>query len=156
LATSIEKVPGGRWIHEIKFDGYRVQLHLVNEGITRRGNDWTKRFKKIADGAFLVNAASAIIDGEVVVPSADGTTDFSVLQNELKGRSRKILMVAFGLLYLNGYDLRKLPLRERKAAPAEADRQNRYPAKPKLRDRRRRNVQACLYRRPRGRRTESG
>jgi bifunctional non-homologous end joining protein LigD len=51
----------------------------------------------------------------VVVPSADGTTDFSVLQNELKGRSTKIVLVAFDLLYLNGYDLRKLPLFERKA-----------------------------------------
>jgi bifunctional non-homologous end joining protein LigD len=51
----------------------------------------------------------------VVVPAADGTTDFSVLQNELKGRSNKIVMVAFDLLYLNGYDLRKLPLFERKA-----------------------------------------
>jgi bifunctional non-homologous end joining protein LigD len=57
---------------------------------------------------------SAIIDGEVVVPSADGTTDFSVLQNELKGRSDKIVLVAFELLYLNGYDLRKRPLVERK------------------------------------------
>src|SRR5712664_2192917 len=62
-----------------------------------------------------INAGSAIIDGEVVVPSADGTTDFSVLQNELKGRSKKIVMVAFDLLYFNGYDLRKLPLSERKA-----------------------------------------
>ena len=119
LATSIEKVPAGdRWIHEIKFDGYRVQLHIANETVrvfTRRGNDWTKRFKKIADDAFLINARSAIIDGEVVVPAEDGTTDFSVLQNELKGRSTKIVMVAFDLLYLNGYDLRKLPLVQRKA-----------------------------------------
>jgi bifunctional non-homologous end joining protein LigD len=113
------RVPAGeRWIHEIKFDGYRVQLHLINEGIkvfTRRGNDWTKRFKKIGDDAFLISAGSAIIAGEVVAPAADGTTDFSVLQNELKGRSRKIVMVAFDLLYLNGYNLRRLPLRERKA-----------------------------------------
>ncbi len=58
---------------------------------------------------------SAIIDGEVVVPAANGTTDFSVLQNELKGRSAKIVMVAFDLLYLNGRDLRGLPLHERKA-----------------------------------------
>jgi bifunctional non-homologous end joining protein LigD len=50
-----------------------------------------------------------------VVPATDGTTDFSVLQNELKGTSTKIVMVAFDLLYLNGYDLRKLPLIERKA-----------------------------------------
>ena len=91
LATSIEKVPSGeRWIHEIKFDGYRVQVHLANEAIkvfTRRGNDWTKRFSKIADDAWHIAAGSAIIDGEVVVPAADGTTDFSVLQNELKGKS---------------------------------------------------------------------
>jgi len=108
-----KKVPkGDRWIHEIKFDGYRVQLVLV---FTRRGNDWTKRFKKIADDAFLISARSAIIDGEVVVPAADGTTDFSVLQNELKGSSREIVMVAFDLLYLDGCDLRKLPMLQRKA-----------------------------------------
>jgi bifunctional non-homologous end joining protein LigD len=118
LATSVEKVPSGeRWLHEIKFDGYRVQLHIANDDIkvfTRRGNDWTKRFKKIASDAYLVNTGSAVIDGEVVVPAADGTTDFSVLQNQLKGKSDKIVMVAFDLLYLNGYDLRKLPLVERK------------------------------------------
>jgi bifunctional non-homologous end joining protein LigD len=94
LATSIEKTPrGSRWIHEIKFDGYRVQLHIANEGVhvfTRRGNDWTKRFKRLADAAFLINANSAIIDGEVVVPAADGTTDFSVLQNNLRGKHDKI------------------------------------------------------------------
>ena len=117
LATSIEKVPSGdRWIHEIKFDGYRVQLHIANEAVmvyTRRGHDWTKRFKKVAGDAFLIPASSAIIDGEIVVPAADGTTDFSVLQNQLRGKSDKIVMVAFDLLYLNG--LRKLPLIERKA-----------------------------------------
>jgi bifunctional non-homologous end joining protein LigD len=119
LATSIEKAPNGdRWVHEIKFDGYRVQVHLANTEVkvfTRRGYDWTNRFKKIASDAWHIGAASAIIDGEVVAPAADGTTDFSVLQNELKGRSTKIVMVAFDLLYLNGYDLRALPLVERKA-----------------------------------------
>jgi bifunctional non-homologous end joining protein LigD len=119
LASSIERVPSGaRWLHEIKFDGSRVQLHIANEGVrvfARRGNDWTNRFKKIANEAFLISAWSAIIDGEVVVPAADGTTDFSVLQNQLKGESDKIVMVAFDLLYLNGYDLRKMPLVERKA-----------------------------------------
>ena len=118
LATSIEKVPNGnRWLHEIKFDGYRVQVHLANEAVkvfTRRGNDWTKRFRKIADDAWHIAAGSAIIDGEVVVPGENGTTDFSVLQNELKGKSKKIVLVAFDLLYLNGYDLRRLPLIERK------------------------------------------
>jgi bifunctional non-homologous end joining protein LigD len=119
LATPIEKVPTGeRWIHEIKFNGYRVQAHLRDAAVkilTRRGNDWTNRFRKIAADAWHIKAGSAVIDGEVVVPAADGTTDFSVLQNELKGKSTKIVMVAFDLLYLNGYDLRKLPLIDRKA-----------------------------------------
>jgi bifunctional non-homologous end joining protein LigD len=119
LATSIEKVPAGeRWIHEIKFDGYRVQVHLANEAVkifTRRGNDWTKRFKKVAHDAWRIKAASAVIDGEIVVPAADGTTDFSVLQNELKGSSKTIVLVAFDLLYLNGQDIRKEPLVRRKS-----------------------------------------
>jgi bifunctional non-homologous end joining protein LigD len=119
LATSLEKVPAGeRWIHEIKFDGYRVQVHLANEAVkifTRRGNDWTKRFKKVAHDAWRIKAASAVVDGEIVVPAADGTTDFSVLQNELKGSSKTIVLVAFDLLYLNGQDIRKEPLLRRKA-----------------------------------------
>src|SRR3954463_3796166 len=118
LAPSGDTVPNGqRWVHEIKFDGYRVQVHLKDAVVTvftRRGNDWTSRFRKIAADAWHVNAGSAIIDGEVVVPAADGATDFSVLQNELKGRSKQIVLVAFDLLYLNGYDLRRLPLFERK------------------------------------------
>jgi bifunctional non-homologous end joining protein LigD len=119
LATSIERVPSGaRWVHEIKFDGYRVQVHL-REGVakvfTRRGNDWTNRFRKIAADAWHINAGSAIVDGEVVAPAADGATDFAVLQNELEGRSKKIVLVAFDLLYLDDHDLRTLPLVERKA-----------------------------------------
>ena len=119
LASFADKVPDGtRWIHEIKFDGYRVQVHLQNGQVkvfTRRSNDWTKRFRKIASDASEIDAGSAIIDGEVVVPSANGVTDFAVLQNELKGRSTKIVLVAFDLLYLNGHDMRKLPLLTRKA-----------------------------------------
>ncbi|MFB6417754.1 non-homologous end-joining DNA ligase [Bradyrhizobium tunisiense] len=119
LATSIEKVPSGeRWIHEIKFDGYRVQVHLANETakiFTRRGHNWTHRFKKVAHDAWRIKASSAVVDGEIVVPAADGTTDFSVLQNELKGKSKSIVLVAFDLLYLNGRDIRKVPLFQRKA-----------------------------------------
>jgi bifunctional non-homologous end joining protein LigD len=63
LASSIGKVPSGdRWIHEVKFDGYRVQLHIANEGIhiyTRRGHDWTDRFKKIATDAWHLKTKSA-------------------------------------------------------------------------------------------------
>jgi bifunctional non-homologous end joining protein LigD len=104
---AVDKVPfGDRWLHEIKFDGYRVQVHLRDAAVkvfTRRGNDWTNRFREIAADAWHINAGSAIIDGEVVVPAENGTADFSVLQNELKA-STAIVLVAFDLLYLDGYD----------------------------------------------------
>jgi bifunctional non-homologous end joining protein LigD len=120
LASPISKVPAGeRWIHEVKFDGYRVQVHIANAAVkvfTRRGNDPTNRFKKIAADAWHINSGSAIIDGEVIVPSANGVSYFSVLQNELRGKSNRLVLYAFDLLYLNGYDLRKAPLFERKAA----------------------------------------
>jgi bifunctional non-homologous end joining protein LigD len=68
LASSIEKVPSGaRWIHEIKFDGYRAQVHLADEAtkiFTRRGHDWTHRFKEVAHDARRINASSAVVDGE--------------------------------------------------------------------------------------------
>jgi bifunctional non-homologous end joining protein LigD len=86
---------GDRWIHEVKFDGYRVQVHIANEDVrifTRRGHDWTKRFAKIAADAWHLNVKSAIIDGEVIVPAADGISDFSVLQSELRGKSTKLVL----------------------------------------------------------------
>jgi bifunctional non-homologous end joining protein LigD len=113
-------VPSGeRWIHEIKFDGYRVQVHLANEAVTvftRRGHDWTKRFKKVADDAWHIKASSAIIDGEVVVPAANGSTDFSVFRLAERAKGHLDVLVAFDLLSLNGRDIRKVPLFERKVA----------------------------------------
>ncbi|MFK4537280.1 ATP-dependent DNA ligase [Bradyrhizobium ottawaense] len=74
--------------------------------------NWSDTFRDRYYGpAYVYIAGSAIVDGEVVVPAADGTTDFSVLQNELNS----LVLVAFDLLYLNGRDLRKLPLFQRKA-----------------------------------------
>ena len=110
LATKIDQPPAGdRWLHEIKFDGYRVQLHIVNgdikcsRGAATIGRSGFARSRRMRMWSM---PKSAIIDGEIVVPAADGTTDFSVLQNELKGTSDKIVMVAFDLLYLNGEDVR--------------------------------------------------
>jgi bifunctional non-homologous end joining protein LigD len=116
LATLKSKAPkGDQWLHEIKFDGYRVQLHLKNghkKAYTRNGLDWTKRFLAIA-GAFDI-PGQAIVDGEVVV-IREGRTNFSELQAELAaGRQDRLEYYAFDLLYLNGYDLRKSPQFERK------------------------------------------
>jgi bifunctional non-homologous end joining protein LigD len=115
LATLRAKAPqGDQWLHEIKYDGYRVQVHL-NRGrkkvFTRNGLDWTKRFTEIA-GALAISG-EAIIDGEVVVVH-EGRTNFSELQAELAaGRQGRLIYYAFDLLWRNG-DLRKLPQIERK------------------------------------------
>ena len=115
LATLKSGAPkGDQWLHEIKYDGYRVQVHL-NRGrkkvFTRNGLDWTKRFTEIA-GALAI-PGEAIIDGEVVVVH-DGRTNFSELQAELAaGRQGRLVYYAFDLLWRNG-DLRKLPQIERK------------------------------------------
>ena len=115
LATLKSKAPvGPQWFHEIKFDGYRVQIHL-NKGkrkvYTRNGLDWTKRFSLIA--GVLDIPGQAIIDGEVVVIH-EGRTNFSELQAELAaGRQDRLVFYAFDLLWRDG-DLRKLPQIERK------------------------------------------
>ncbi|WP_063799702.1 non-homologous end-joining DNA ligase [Bradyrhizobium jicamae] len=115
LATLKSKAPnGGQWLHEIKYDGYRVQVH-VNGGrkkvYTRNGLDWTKRFSAIA-GALDI-PGEAIIDGEVVVVH-EGRTNFSELQAELAaGRQDRLVYYAFDLLWRDA-DLRKLPQIDRK------------------------------------------
>ncbi|WP_050421453.1 non-homologous end-joining DNA ligase [Bradyrhizobium tropiciagri] len=116
LATLRSKAPKTGYLHEIKYDGYRVQLHL-NQGkakaYTRNGLDWTKRFAAIAK-AFDI-PGQAIVDGEVVVVH-EGRTNFSELQAELaKGKQERLLYYAFDLLWLDGQDLRKLSQIERKS-----------------------------------------
>ncbi len=116
LATLRSKAPKNGYLHEIKYDGYRVQLHL-NKGkakaYTRNGLDWTRRFSLIA-GAFDI-PGHAIIDGEVVVVHK-GRTNFGELQAELaRGDQDRLLYYAFDLLWRDGQDLRKRPQVERKA-----------------------------------------
>jgi bifunctional non-homologous end joining protein LigD len=117
LATLKTKAPKGEhWLHEIKYDGYRIQVH-ANRGrkkvYTRNGLDWTKRFSTIA--ATLDIPGGAILDGEVVVIH-EGRTNFSELQAELAaGRQDRLVYYAFDLLWRDG-DLRKLPQIERKQA----------------------------------------
>ncbi|HEX6900281.1 MAG TPA: DNA ligase D [Thermoanaerobaculia bacterium] len=121
LATLVEEVPtAGEWIHEIKYDGYRA-ICEIHDGearlVTRNGKDWTDRFEPVAREAETLPVRQAILDGEVVVLEPDGTTSFQSLQNALsEGRQRDLVYFAFDLLHLDGYDLRKAPLLERKEA----------------------------------------
>jgi len=110
--------PGNQWVHEIKYDGYRLQVH-VREGqvrlFTRRGNDWTNRFKTISLAAWELKTHGAVIDGEVIVATAEGMSDFHALEQDLgAGRSDRFAYYAFDLLYLDGFDLRDATLLDRK------------------------------------------
>jgi bifunctional non-homologous end joining protein LigD len=109
---------GSEWLHEIKFDGYRAQLHISEGSITiytRTGLDWTREFSAIATAAEALANHHLVIDGEVTVFGKTGLPDFQALRRELgKGTSSRLTFQAFDLLYLDGYDLRRVPLIERK------------------------------------------
>lgn len=119
LATLVDAAPfGDEWIHEIKFDGYRLQARVDGNSIkllTRKGLDWTTKFKPIADALRDLKLGSALIDGELVVEDDNGITSFVALQADLKaGRTDRMVFYAFDLLYADGYDLTKTSLIERK------------------------------------------
>ena len=122
LCQTLSRPPaGGNWVHEIKFDGYRVQLRVEDRAVTlktRKGLDWTEKFGAIAkEGASLPNV---IIDGEIVALGENGAPDFAALQAALSERRTKdLVFFAFDLLFAEGVDLRQLPLSERKERLSE-------------------------------------
>jgi bifunctional non-homologous end joining protein LigD len=124
LATLSDKAPeAGNWIHEIKFDGYRIQARLEDGKVkllTRKGLDWTRKFSSIAEAVATLPAETALIDGELVVNDEHGVSSFSALQQALKsGNNGAMTYYVFDLMHLNGDDLRPLPLTHRKAALAQ-------------------------------------
>lgn len=120
LCTLVKEVPeGDAWLHESKFDGYRV-VAFVKKGKTRlmsrNGKDWTRRFPAI-EGACAALGHDCVLDGEAVVLREDGTSDFQALQNLLRAeRTPNVAYIVFDLLHLDGYDLTDAPLTDRKAA----------------------------------------
>ncbi|MGE5565592.1 MAG: DNA ligase D [Parcubacteria group bacterium] len=117
LAKLVDRPPSGQWAHEIKFDGYRMQLRVEGGKATlktRKGLDWSAKFKEIvAEGRALPDC---LIDGEVVALSAGGSPDFAGLQAALSdGKTQNLVYFVFDLLFADGEDLRQLPLTERKA-----------------------------------------
>jgi bifunctional non-homologous end joining protein LigD len=111
---------GSQWLHEIKIDGYRAQLHIRGGRVSvysRSGYNWTAQFGQIARAAEALSAHDLIIDGEATVLGNTGLPDFQALRRELaKKHSDRLVYLAFDLLYLDGYDLRSAPLIERKRA----------------------------------------
>ncbi|MGE3719582.1 MAG: non-homologous end-joining DNA ligase [Bauldia sp.] len=125
MATLVEAPPkGDEWVHEIKYDGYRAIAAMSGGEVriyTRNGLDWTDRFRGIVTPIADLPAKSVLLDGEVAVPGADGKTDFAALQAAManEGRGRGLVYYLFDLLEIDGEDLRRKPLVERKARLAE-------------------------------------
>jgi bifunctional non-homologous end joining protein LigD len=118
LCHVVDRPPtGADWVHEIKFDGYRMQLRVEGGQATlktRKGLDWSKRFPEvIADAKSLPDC---MVDGEIVAANANGSPDFGALQAALSaGRTAKLVFFVFDMLFEGRWDLRALALRERKA-----------------------------------------
>jgi bifunctional non-homologous end joining protein LigD len=118
LCEALARPPSGSgWLHEIKFDGYRIQMRVLDgEAVlkTRRGLDWTAKYPAIARAAG--NLPDAIMDGEICALDENGAPDFAALQAALsEGKTDDLVYFAFDLLFEGGEDLRGLPLSERKA-----------------------------------------
>jgi bifunctional non-homologous end joining protein LigD len=144
LATLVDAVPAGNgWLHEIKFDGYRALGRIDGDEVALRSRnnvDWSRSFATVTEALRQLPAMQAIVDGELCYVGADGRTDFQKLQNTIgmgdgdRVDPRRLVLYLFDLLYLDGEDLRSLPLLERKerlrqlvaALPESAAAQLRY------------------------------
>ncbi len=121
LATLVEGPPtGDAWLHEIKYDGYRIVCHIEAGAVrlvSRNGKDWTARFPSVVEGVRALGLDTAILDGEVVALRPDGSSDFQTLQNAIKdGADATLAYFVFDLPFAAGYDLRRTPLHQRKQA----------------------------------------
>jgi bifunctional non-homologous end joining protein LigD len=121
LATLHSAPPdGAEWIHEIKFDGYRIEARLDHGKVrllTRKQLDWTHRFQRIAKAVAALPADTALLDGELVVENENGISSFSLLQTDLKdGRENRFVYWIFDLLHLDGREFTNEPLTVRKTA----------------------------------------
>jgi bifunctional non-homologous end joining protein LigD len=131
LATLVEKAPGGEWSYEIKFDGYRIMARIDHDEVklfTRNGHDWTHKLPRQAEALAVLGLESAWLDGEMVVADEQGVPDFQALQNAFdSGRSGNIVYYLFDMPYLNGVDLREVPVEERRAALSTVLKPNKDP-----------------------------
>ncbi|WP_460126405.1 DNA ligase D [Pseudomonas sp. S2_C03] len=122
LATLVETAPEGEWSYEIKFDGYRIMARIDHGEVklfTRNGHDWTHKLPNQAEALAALQLESAWLDGEMVVANEQGVPDFQALQNAFdSAHSENILYYLFDMPYLNGVDLREVPVEERRVALA--------------------------------------
>jgi DNA ligase D-like protein (predicted ligase) len=117
--TLADDVPeGGEWIHEIKYDGYRTQIVIDGSEVrafTRNGHDWPHRYPHLLEAARELGCRSAIIDGEAIVQDEQGRSDYHAFAAAIHDRPEDIVLMGFDLLHLDGNDLRKETLIDRRA-----------------------------------------
>ena len=124
LATLVDKPPSGdEWFHELKFDGYRLLCHLEGRQVrfwTRNRKDWTAKFANVGKAVKALPLKSAILDGEIVALDPSGRASFQRLQQTInKGGGAALIFNVFDLIYIDGFNLTRTPLRERKRVLAE-------------------------------------
>lgn len=124
LATLVDETPeSGKWVYEIKFDGYRAICRREGKDIqllTRSGQDWTQKYGPLEDEIRKIKADNFILDGEIAWIDEYGNSSFQGLQTALQGKNySKLAYFVFDVLFLNGEDLRSLPLLERKSRLSE-------------------------------------
>jgi ATP-dependent DNA ligase len=114
---------GDQWIHEIKYDGYRLLCYLDHGKVTLRTKsrlDWTARYPELAQAVSQLRATQAVLDTEMAVLLPDGISSFSELHRAMREkRTDRLVLFAFDLLFVDGADLRKEPLAKRKQALAK-------------------------------------
>ncbi|MEH3024145.1 MAG: DNA ligase D [Pseudomonas oryzihabitans] len=118
LATLVDSPPAGDWLYEVKYDGYRLLARLEGDEVrlfTRSGKDWTERLPEQAKALAALGLESAWLDGEIVVNDAQGVSSFQALQNAFEtAKDGRIAYYLFDLPYLNGADLREVPVEQRR------------------------------------------
>ena len=124
LATLMTEAPkGDEWLHELKFDGYRLLCHLERGRVrlwTRNQKDWTEKFPDVVKALKTLRVQSAILDGEIVALDASGRSSFQMLQQSIKQpRGRNLVLHVFDLIYIDGFMITRTPLVERKQVLAE-------------------------------------
>ncbi len=119
LATIVKEPPSGdEWLHELKFDGYRMLCCIDRGRVTvwsRNGKDWTEKFQNVVEAVKSLKATSAMLDGEIVIVDAQGRSSFQKLQRAMgKATVTGFAYEVFDLIYLDGFNLTQTPLKHRK------------------------------------------
>jgi len=118
LATLVKEPPSGdQWLHELKFDGYRMLCRVDRGKVqfwSRNGIDWTEKFSKVAEAVKSLPITTGFLDGEIVVVDAKGRSSFQKLQRAMGSMTSRFVYEVFDLIYVDGFDITRTPLAQRK------------------------------------------